>query len=78
MEKLISIIKTYDPNTVKVAVLLHKRNVENLKYNYISDYTGYWCPNLFVLGFGMDFNEKLRDLRHICISNIELLKKYEK
>ena len=78
MEALISTIKTFDPLTLKVAVLLHKRNVKNLKFNYISEYIGFWCPNKFVLGFGMDFNEYLRDMRHICISNIDLLKKFEK
>ena len=78
MEKMISTIKTYDPATVKTAILLHKRNVKNLAYNYTGDYVGFWCPNVFVLGFGMDFNEYLRDLRHICISSCELLKKYEK
>ena len=78
MEKLISVIKSYDPSTVKTAILIHKRNVENLSFNYTGDYVGFWSPNVFLLGCGMDFNENFRDLRHICISNMELLKKFEK
>ena len=68
MTKLLEVIQSFDPKSVKSAILLYKRNPDN-KYKYIPDYIGFWCPNLFVLGFGMDYNEYLRDLRHICISS---------
>lgn len=45
MMKLIDSINSYGPNTVKTVILLHKRNSANLKYNYIGDYIGFWCPN---------------------------------
>ena len=45
MEKLITTIKSYDPATVKTAILLHKRNVKNLSFGYVGDYVGYCCPN---------------------------------
>ena len=78
MKKLLDVITSYNVTSVKSCVLLFKRNPDNKDYNYIPEYVGYWCPNLFVVGFGMDYNEKIRDLRHICISNMDRLAKWKK
>ena len=47
----------YDTGTLINCILLHKRNLSNLKYNYHAKYTGFTVPNKFVIGYGMDYNE---------------------
>lgn len=55
---------------VKIVTLLDKpeRRVVDLK----ADYTGFLCPNEFVIGFGLDFNEKYRNLPYIGVLKEEL------
>ena len=33
------------------------------------DNTGFLIPNHFVIGFGLDYNEKFRELPHLCKIN---------
>ena len=33
------------------------------------DYTGFEIPDEFVIGYGLDYAEKYRDLPEICILN---------
>lgn len=33
------------------------------------DYAGFEIPNLFVVGYALDYNEYFRDLNHICVIN---------
>jgi hypoxanthine-guanine phosphoribosyltransferase len=35
----------------------------------MSEYIGFFVPNAFVIGYGMDINEYLRDLKHLCVIN---------
>ena len=51
-------------------------NEENLKFNYLPDYIGFFCPNKFIVGYGMDYNERLRDLPHISVISKKAIKKY--
>ena len=66
MLKLIEAMRSQGATSVKTCCLLHKKNVENLKFNYWCDFIGFYIPNKFILGYGMDYNEYCRDLRHIC------------
>ena len=63
--------------SVKVCVLLHKKNPKNLAHNYFADYIGFLVPCRFVLGYGMDFNEIGRDMRHVCIISEYGIEKYK-
>ena len=76
MKEILNILKEYKACSSRVACLLHKRNVENMKYNYFCDYIGFNIPNRFVLGYGMDYNELFRDLRHICVISEFAKKQY--
>lgn len=49
----------------KIVTLLDK--VESRKIDIHADYVGYDIPNVFVVGFGLDFNEKYRELPYIGI-----------
>lgn len=54
-----------NPKTLKICVLLDKkeRRVKPIKV----DYTGFEIDNKFVLGYGLDYDEKYRNLEYIGI-----------
>jgi hypoxanthine phosphoribosyltransferase len=37
---------------------------------------GFSLPNEFVVGYGLDYNQKLRDLDHIAVLNKQAVQKY--
>jgi hypoxanthine phosphoribosyltransferase len=53
------------PKHLRVAVLLDKfeRRIADIK----ADYTGFAIPNEFVVGYGLDYDERYRNLPDICI-----------
>ena len=53
------------PKTLRIAALLDKpsRRIEKIE----ADYVGFSIPNLFVIGYGMDFAERYRNLPDICL-----------
>jgi hypoxanthine phosphoribosyltransferase len=50
---------------MKVVSLLVKQ--ESLKYDVKIDYIGFKIPDKFVIGYGLDFAQKYRNLRGIYI-----------
>ncbi|MBW7847796.1 MAG: hypoxanthine phosphoribosyltransferase [Bacteroidales bacterium] len=48
---------------VKIATLLFKPKA--FKYNYPIDYVGLEIPNDFIIGYGLDYNERARNLPDI-------------
>ena len=57
------LIISQNPRSVKVVTLLYKK--ESVQYPVIMDYVGFEIPNLFVIGYGLDYAQKVRNLRHI-------------
>ena len=53
----------YKPLSMKVVSLLVKP--ESLKYNVKIDYIGFEVPGKFVIGYGLDYAQKFRNLRSI-------------
>jgi len=55
----------HHPKSLKIATCLDKpaRRVEPIE----ADYVGFSIPNQFVIGYGMDYVEKFRNLPDICI-----------
>ncbi|KAH9520074.1 hypoxanthine phosphoribosyltransferase 1 [Bulinus truncatus] len=74
MKQLLELLDSVGPKCVKVASLLVKRTKDNV--GYTPDYIGFEVPNLFVVGYALDFNEYFRDLSHICVINENGKKKY--
>ncbi|KAK0049438.1 hypoxanthine-guanine phosphoribosyltransferase-like isoform X1 [Biomphalaria pfeifferi] len=74
MKQLLELLESVGPKSVKVASLLVKRTKDNVGYR--PDYIGFEVPNLFVVGYALDFNEYFRDLTHICVINENGKKKY--
>lgn len=69
MSLLLDLLKRYEFKSLKIALLILKANKENLKYGFTFDYIGFIVPNVLLLGWGFDFNEKFRDVEHICKMN---------
>ena len=59
------IMKEHTPASVKIATLLVKR--ESLKYDIKIDYIGFEIPNKFVIGYGLDYAQKYRNLSSIYV-----------
>lgn len=53
------------PKSLRIAALLDKPSRRIEKIN--ADYVGFSIPNLFVIGYGMDYAERYRNLPDICI-----------
>ena len=60
---LISNLSSRGPASVEICTLLRKP--EALQMSVDVKYVGYDIPNEFVVGYGLDFNEKYRNLRSI-------------
>ena len=63
IDKIKTLMSTEDPASVKVCTLLYKPTAFLGKKE--PDYIGFSIPNKFVVGFGLDYNEKGRNLREI-------------
>lgn len=64
MVALLQKLKTYEPASIKVVSLLVKKTPRS--NSYVPDYAGFSIPDLFVVGYCLDYNEHFRDLDHIC------------
>ena len=57
------IFAKHTPNSMRVCTLLIKP--ESLKYNIKIDYIGFKIPGKFVIGYGLDYAQKFRNLKNI-------------
>jgi hypoxanthine phosphoribosyltransferase len=62
-------IDALNPASVELCTLLFKP--EPFKYKYPIKYIGFEIENKFVIGYGLDYNEKGRNLRSIYIKKDE-------
>lgn len=60
LEYLMKILSARNPNSIKICTLLDKP--ERRKANVFADYSGAQIPDAFVVGYGLDFDEKYRNL----------------
>ncbi|NMB35427.1 MAG: hypoxanthine phosphoribosyltransferase [Firmicutes bacterium] len=54
-----------NPRSLKILALLDKPDRRKVKVE--PDYCGFSIPDEFVVGYGLDFNEKYRNLPDLCI-----------
>lgn len=59
--------------SVKIVTLLDKE--EGRVFDMKADYSGFKIPNAFVVGYGLDFNEKYRQLPYVGILKEDCYKK---
>ena len=63
-------IQKHSPASVKTCVLLDKPKAHKLEVSF--DYVGFDISNEFVVGYGLDYNERYRNLPYIGILKEEL------
>ena len=64
LSRLVSLFKSRNPKTLTICTLLDKpdrRVVQDLKV----DYTGFVIPDKFVVGYGLDYDQRYRNLPYI-------------
>ncbi|HXU70884.1 MAG TPA: hypoxanthine phosphoribosyltransferase [Polyangia bacterium] len=65
MEYLLEQMRTRHPASVKLCALLHKPS--RVKKPCTIDYLGFTIPDLFVIGYGLDYAQKFRNLPYIGV-----------
>jgi len=65
MSYLKEVIMAHHPKQFRIAALLDKRCCRQQPIQ--ADYVGYEIPDEFVVGYGMDYAERYRNLRDICV-----------
>lgn len=73
LSHLVQILNKRNPNSIEIATLLNKpsRRVEQVDVKYY----GYEVPNEFLVGYGLDYDEKYRNLPYIGILKREVYEK---
>jgi hypoxanthine phosphoribosyltransferase len=62
---LLRVLRQRRPKTLRIAALLDKpsRRLKDVK----GDYVGFTIPNEFVVGYGLDYGERFRNLKDVCV-----------
>jgi hypoxanthine phosphoribosyltransferase len=70
MTRVLAKLKALKPRRIKTCVLLNKpaRRVEKVK----ADYVGFDIPDFFVIGYGLDYAERYRNLPFVGVLRPEL------
>ena len=65
LKRVLAILKGHQPRRMKVCVFLEKkaRRIEKVK----ADYVGFPIPDYFVIGYGLDYAEKYRNLPFVGV-----------
>jgi hypoxanthine phosphoribosyltransferase len=65
---LLRVLHQRKPKVLRVAALLDKpsRRVKEVK----GDYVGFTIPNEFVVGYGLDYGERFRNLKDVCVLSL--------
>lgn len=64
-QKMIADLKTRNPRSVRFATLLHKP--ESSRTGYTPDYVAFAIPPKFIIGYGLDLDGKVRNLKDIYV-----------
>lgn len=68
-------LKAKEPASLKICTLLDKPERRKPGITLQADYVGFTIPNAFVVGYGLDYNEKYRNLPFIGILKPEVYEK---
>jgi hypoxanthine phosphoribosyltransferase len=65
---LLRVLEQRRPRQLKIAALLDKpsRRIQKIK----ADYVGFTIPNEFVVGYGLDYGERYRNLKDVCVLSL--------
>lgn len=65
LQYLIDNLKTRNPKSLKVCVLFDKPDCHKVPVKF--DYLGFVLPNKYVVGYGLDYNERYRNLSYLGV-----------
>ena len=65
---LLRVLQQRKPKSLRIAALLDKpeRRIKDVK----ADYVGFRIPNEFVVGYGLDYAERYRNLKDVCVLSL--------
>jgi hypoxanthine phosphoribosyltransferase len=66
---LCRVLKQRKPKDLRIAALLDKPDRRVLKEVH-ADYVGFQIPNEFVVGYGLDYAERYRNLKDVCVLSL--------
>ncbi len=69
MSYLLESLRSRKPRSLKVCTLLHKP--ARKKIDVPIDYCGFVIEDVFVVGYGLDFNQRYRDLPYIGVMSFD-------
>lgn len=64
-----------EPASLRICTLLDKPERRKAGITVKPDYTGFVIPNEFVVGYGLDYNEKYRNLKYVGVLKPEAYEK---
>jgi hypoxanthine phosphoribosyltransferase len=73
LSHLVPMLKMRNPNSVKICTILDKPT--RRKADIRPDYEGYQVPDEFVVGYGLDYDEKYRNLPYVGVLKPEVYTK---
>ena len=62
---LLKHLRTLNPKTIKICTLLDKPDRRQVSVHI--DYSGFEIPNVFVVGYGLDYGQMYRNLPYIAV-----------
>lgn len=65
LSRLVEMLRERRPESLRVCALLDK--AERRLVPFTADYVGFPIPDHFVVGYGLDYNEKFRFLPDVCV-----------
>ena len=73
LSNLVPMLKMRNPSSVKICTILDKPS--RRKADIAPDYEGFQVPDEFVVGYGLDYDEKYRNLPYVGILKPEVYEK---
>ena len=70
LDYLMRTLSSREPASMEIATLLHKAGTQ--KVDIHCKYVGFDCPNEFIVGYGLDYAERYRNLPYIGVLKPEV------
>ncbi|XP_018645681.1 hypoxanthine-guanine phosphoribosyltransferase,putative [Schistosoma mansoni] len=70
LNELERFVRKYEPKSVYSACFSSKKQPITFP-GYKPTYVGFEVPNVFIVGYGIDYNDQFRELPHVCAVNDE-------
>jgi hypoxanthine phosphoribosyltransferase len=63
-------VLTFEPTSLRMAVLLRKQGRQKVPLE--PEYVGFTIPDVFVVGYGLDYNDEHRQLPYVGVLGDEI------